>query len=581
LLVDPGSAGIAKVGRYLLWLALLGTSFALLNFSVQMSYGYSPVQSLDVVSTSPVGFSIVYYSWLSLLFWLLVTHRRDGSHYEYPALAALFSTVFLGFWSFLSLTSYPPVDGLFSAATVKQIVDEGKIADSGSANLYSSFPGLHIATAILSKVTDSEVLPSVRVMTAFLIVAIPVASYVLLYHAVTDGFLAALGTILLVQGNPYSTWSTQFYPGNFSLLFFLLLISSQFSIHDRVLVRRPVEVLLLGASVPTHLVTTLAASTSVLGGSLASPKNSMPRIGLVLPAFVLTLAWLLFWARGILERVFAVVDSALRGGGGHFTYLRLIWRTRFGAAMPWWVSAVDVYWLFLTFVVGGVLAIAGFVQGADRVSSQLKYAQGGLAGIILLATILTMAGAGGSQYFRFLMYGGVFTVLILICRIRQSRPRARAFALVALVCSLYLLSLPTFIAYNPNVRLYSYYNDELATGTFLERMYGTGRSLEVYQEGGGWVTYHLRYAKWNREGEAWQLGTKEGAWANLDGLVANFSQRTVNEKRLWIFSPRLAGNFEYLYGIHSDDTRWDSFKSELARTDRIYDAGRIQTFWVE
>jgi hypothetical protein len=310
-----------------------------------------------------------------------------------------------------------------------------------------------------------------------------------------------------------------------------------------------------------------------------SPRKSVSKRGLVLLAFTLTLAWLLFWARGVLGRLLAIVDSALRGGEGHFTYLQLIWRAKLGPEIPWWVSAVDIYWLCLTFLVGGILAIAGLVQRRSLVSSELQHAHGGLIGVTLLAAILTLAGAGGSQYFRFLMYGGVFTVPILFSRIKLAKPRVRAFALVVLVCSLFLLSFPTFLAYNPNVSLYSYYSDELAAGVFLERMYGGGKTLEVYQEGGGWATYHLRYARWKREWEAWQLGTQEAAWANLDGLAADFSRQHASTTHLWIFSPRLAGNFRYLYGIRPNDIRWELFKSELARNERIYDSGIVQIFW--
>jgi hypothetical protein len=198
-------------------------------------------------------------------------------------------------------------------------------------------------------------------------------------------------------------------------------------------------------------------------------------------------------------------------------------------------------------------------------------------GLLALGLLGTLLSPGGSELYRFVMYGSFLAVPVVLWRILSSPWRRILFPAVFLL--LLLTSLPTFFVHNNLVSLMADHPSEIAAGRFIEEV-TVPQDLELFWTDGASAPamYFSPAARFLGPPQATELPTVEdfrrGYEAFLDRFVSGESPYPYS---LMLISKKLPFQGQHLYGIAATDPLWDEFHRLADQGSLLYTNGDV---WV-
>jgi hypothetical protein len=387
-----------------------------------------------------------------------------------------------------------------------------------------------------------------------------------------------------------------FYPGIWALVFlaaFLLLLHRPGQALFETWQGRFLMLLLLGVTTVTHLVTAMALFFVLAGICLVRNWHLLRAktgVGLVsastLATFlVVPLSWDIYWATRIFEGVTTVTQEVIADftEKGLLVYFFNLGESYAGAEVPLWVVSVRVFWLGALFLFGAILGLRNLlnIRGLSR-AQQVE--TGGLVGIIILSTVVTLLSLGGTEFYRFLLYGGFFTIPIIL-RFLLSLPRNRRRLAAGLAISLFfVLSFPTFLAHNNLVGISGYYSPELQAGNFLNQTTGgQGDGLIIFNDPSesGLLSFNVPEASLVTTPQAVELEGEEDFWQALDRAAQGFKDPATRAGQSEVFfylSQRRVASNELFFGVQPYDPEWEELQDALAETNKVYENSMVQLY---
>jgi hypothetical protein len=584
----PGPGGYVRVG---VWLLLLLLTATLLLFPTRLVLEYHPTQSVPAIPNLP-GFAALYITWLLLLLLLLLTDR-EASWWEKPTLVGIFALVFVGFWLITGPYTGLRYDGMGNAGHISYLSQQadGRIPLDNPNLGYFNFPGMHLLAFALVQVTSLSLFQGVTFALAVHLILLAVLFYVLLVNALGRPSVAALGALLAVQGNIMLA-RYSFYAGIWALVFlamFLLLLYRPGQALFETWQERLMVLLLLGVTTITHLVTAtvlffaLAGMWLVRNWQLLRTKTG---IGLVsastLATFlVVPLSWDIYWATRIFEGVTKVTSGVIADftEEGLLVHFFNLGESYAGAEVPLWTVAVRAFWWGALFLFGVILGLKNLlnIKGLSR-AQQLE--TGGLVGVIALSGTVTLLSLGGAEFYRFLLYGGFFTVPIALRFLLGLSRNKRRLAVRLAIFLFFVLSFPTFLAHNNLVGVSGYYSAELQAGTFLKQASGgRGEGLTIFNEPSecGILSFRVPDASFMTTPEAPELKGKEDFWGAVDRQAKLFEDSGRSDVFFYLSQRRVA-TADLFFGVQPQDPKWQELEDSLAQTNKVYENGLVQLY---
>jgi hypothetical protein len=408
----------------------------------------------------------------------------------------------------------------------------------------------------------------------------------------------------MLQGNQVLARQPTFWPGALSFIFLFALL---------ILLYRQVEapfgnpvansilmIITFAALTMTYLLTPVYFISIFLAIFILQrmAKKSL----VVLPIFALFVIMFFIW-----EEYWAVTTfkgwvgwgtnfvQELKSGGleEHLLFLREA-NTQLGARVPTWVSWTRLFWLFVTYLVGGVLAVANLIK-VKRLGLTEIIETSGLLGVIILSIIVQLLAPGGSQYHRLLMYSQFFTVPIALrflsrlgAQSNSSHPfpewlqpsRWRHPALALGLILLLVLAFPTFLAHHDVVSTYNVYSYEYADGEFLSSLYGKGEGLVVFANS---LTippleYSMPAASYQGRNPFESITNEDILWKQQNELVTIFLQEGSRTPK-WVFVLAEKGAFTgwRLFGTEPTDPKWVALENQLSSVNNVYTISKVYT----
>ena len=583
----PGPGGYVRVA---VWLSLLLLTATLLLSPTHLVLEYAPTQSVPAIPNLP-GFAALYVAWLLLLLLLLLTDR-EASWWEKPALVGIFALVFVGFWLITGPYTGVRYDGLGNAGHISYLSQQadGRMPLDNPNLGYFNFPGMHLLGFALVQVTGLGLFHAVTLALALHLVLLAVLLYILLLNALGRPSLAGLGALLAVQGNIMLA-RYSFYAGIWALVLlamFLFLLYRPGQALFETWEDRFLMLLLLGATTITHLVTAtvlffaLAGICLVRNWQLLRTKTG---IGLVsastLATFlVVPLSWDIYWATHIFEGVTKVTSGVIADftEEGLLVHFFNLGESYAGAEVPLWTVSMRVFWWGALFLLGAILGLKNLLN-IKNLSRVQQLETGGLVGIGTLSGILTLLSLGGAEFYRFLLYGGFFTIPIILRFLLGLSRNKRRLAVGLAIFLFFVLSFPTFLAHNNLVGLSGYYPAELQAGSFLKQASGgRGESLTIFNEPSesGILSFSVPDAIFMTTPEAPELKGKEDFWGAVDRQAELFE--ATGQRAFFYLSQRRVATSELFFGVQPQDPEWRELEDSLAETNKLYENGMVQLY---
>jgi hypothetical protein len=584
---------------------LLMLTAAILLFPVQLRYEYHAVESMYIFGDKLLFFGVLYSVWMAALLILLFVFKGKRDEWEKLALLCVFTVVFVSFWILITpLGRY--ADETDNLALVKYLQDTAKLnPDLG----YLNFPAIHIAGLSIVEVCGLGIFAMKTVFVVFLSLLFTMLLYVLCLKSLKSPRLASLAVLIMIQGNIVLARQPAFWPGTLSFIFlfaFLILLYRQAqnplgsSVADKLLMMITFTALTI-----TYLLTPVYLIFIFLAIFLVQrmSKKNLVEWSIIALLVVMFLMWQLYWAVGMFEGWvgwWADFVQELQKGGleEHLLFLRQA-NTQLGTVVPTWVSWTRLFWLFVTYVVGGILALVNLIR-VKKLGLIEIIETGGLVGVIFLSIIVVLLSPGGAQYHRILMYSQFFTVPIAlkfffrpgaqsqgVTELRSSHPSPGWFhpswwrrpALALGLILLLVLALPTFLAHHDQVSTYNVYSYEYADGEFLSSLYGKGEGLVVFVNSLTMVPlkYSMLQANYQGPTSFENITNEDVLWKQQSELVTRFTLKD-SPNSVFVLAEKSTFTGWRLFGIEPTDPRWVALEDTLASVNLIYANGHSQIF---
>ena len=591
---ESNAEGLLRIGGHVragLWLLLLLATLTLLVYPTRLVLEYHPTQSIPAIPNLPL-FAALYITWLLLLLLLLLA-GREAPRWEKPALVGIFALVFIGFWLVTGPYTGLRYDGLGNASHVSYLSQQadGRIPVDHPNLAYFNFPGMHLLAFALVQVAGLSLFQGVTLALTFHLVLLAVLLYILLLNTLNRPSVAALGALLAIQGNIMLA-RYSFYPGIWALVFlamFLILLNRRGQTLFETWQERFLMLLLLGATTITHLVTatvlffTLAGIYLVRNWHLFRTKAStgLVAVSTLATFLVIPLSWDIYWATRIFEGVTRVTSGVIADftETGLLVYFFNLGESYAGAGVPLWVVSVRAFWWGAIFLFGAILGLRNLLN-IKSLSRAQQVETGGLVGIIALSAGITLLSLGGTEFYRFLLYGGFFTVPIIL-RFLLGLPRNRRRFAVGLAISLFfVLSFPTFLVHNNLVGVSGYYQPELQAGDFLKRASGgQGNGFTIFNEPSesGVLSYSVPVATFATTPQAPEMKGKEDLWETIDRQVELFKVMWQGPAFFYLSQRRVAAA-ELFFGAEPQDPHWKGLQDSLAQANKVYENGIVRLY---
>jgi hypothetical protein len=339
------------------------------------------------------------------------------------------------------------------------------------------------------------------------------------------------------------------------------------------------------ALVVTHFYTSLALLVILSGIHAIRRKGRRDQIQLsfiiLLP--LLIAAWQLYYATPTFEHAVTYISRVrelfLQGKG--FFYAQTLLVANAGADVPFWASATRLFWLFAIYAFGGMLALSNLLR-LRRLTRDECVWTGGTLGIAVLTVILALLTGTGDQLARYLQWGTFFAVPLVL--LFASRALSTRLATAVVCVPLFVLSLPSFLAFHGNESTRRFYSQERSAAEFLEGLYSgadSGLSLFSGLRGRSYYVYYLPNANFHSSIDAvLSRGDASVVWKDLELLVARFAGRDpgLNPRSVFVFDEVFPQTYYHLLGISPSDPGWEIMKARLATTNAFYDDGMVQLY---
>lgn len=574
-----------------LCILLVVFTLAILLFPTRRIFSYHPVESLLIFDNISV-FGALYYAWLLVLVLLFYKVRSKRICLGTILILIAFVLVFMGFWSFKAYQNGGLLwHGATNAADVRTILRENRLPIPGTLMGYTGgHQAIHLLAGLLIKVTGFETLSAITFLIIFHASLFSILIY-LLFVNLLDPVKAIIATLFFFQGNMViQRMEIQFFPSTFSLpfvvLLFLLVIRMSTGLH--IASKYLLTSLLLIATVMTHAINAIFLSTSLVGIYLMQKIRGEKSIGLPLSIVLLSAVIPTFWFMYSISDIFQLLVSLLLRMPSlkeplPFESVFIVSEALTREGTPFWVNLIQFFWIFLIFGLGSLLALRdliGILLHNRRIKVARTLEMGVLVGAIALTLIGLITSTGGEQYYRYLIYGSFVTVPVLIASLTASKPR-RNTILASLMILFYVLSFPTFIAFNAHTPTNSTYFYEFSPSRVLTSSFGVGQGLTVITSQlvkGGLIVNFLPYANVRIEPDYHYIESEKGLWEQLGYLISEFD-RSNDGKTVFIFTERIKLYYNYIFGISPQDPEWLSIRQRLLRSNQVYDNRGAQIYY--
>lgn len=568
--------------RLVLWFLLLLLTMAILMFPVHLKYEYHLVQSPYIFGNSLPLFGALYCVWMLLLL-VLIFSRREAK-WEKLALVCVFTIVFLGFWTIIT-PFFRHGDEWFNAAHVQYLLHEGTIPATHHFLGYFQFPGIHLTSLTLCQITGLSIVKVRTLFTVFEALLLATLFYVLLLRSLKNPAMSAIGVLLLTLGNITISKGNLFHPSTFGLLFiplFLILLNR----HEHALLEtwqdRLLIIIVFLAITITHLITSLALAL-ILGGIYLVQKIdkrvALTSAGLIALSLVIVLAWEMYRASGIFEDLLMFIPQMLQGISLENLFLsREV--AMGGRTSPLWATGTRVFWWIFIYAFGSILWLKSLFR-LKKLSPVEKKCIGGLAGITGLTIVVTLAGQGGTQFTRFLMYASFFTIPIILHFFLSLGDYKRRCSIALLAILLFVLSPPTLFVYNNMINVAAFYPSEVSAGKFLKSNYGEGEELDIYCSTylAAMNAYYLPKAGVIGERARLSYEDKSGLWPSVNEQQIYFRDWWGHSRySVFLISDRYKGSYEHIFGFESTHPEWLKLENKLLEENKVYDNGDCEIY---
>jgi hypothetical protein len=570
---------IQKVSKEkILGIALLVFTAVIIIYPTQLLLIYTPVGAPYVFQNLPL-FLILYNAWFILIIANIVLHKRSAG--KQAIILCLFSLVFLGIWIFL--TPYgQSADTSFQMGHVQYILDNNRVDPDNPLLAYFQAPGLSILTASLARVTGLTVFMTSSIYLIVSAIALTFIVFVGYRAVLTQSFQAAIATLLLIHANITITISQDFHPQNLAFLFFasfLLLFFSR-KLEPR---RQLVFITLYGGLITAYVSLSFAILFILLALLLVvfrnrshkEERNQKLLLNLTLLSMLIFVCWQVYQATRLFTwTTLLLPDIFNRSLQDRVSWLITIGQANVGQQIPLWANISRLFWLFLIFGVGSILALRWVIKlkKIDAISRNILAC---LIGCIVFATFAFIISPAGGQFHRFLLYVP-FLMTPIIMLTFKSRRYFNHFVVILLIA----LSCSTFLAYNGRITYSSIYHSEVQAGNIIAQSFGRGDNTEFYTSvWSGSFTYLKSYdASIVNEGDPAYNSTSD--YWNQVGVVIQYFERHLDEhkNKLFIYSVKFKMEPQHILGISPNATDWNQYFSQLYDNNQVYSNGDITFF---
>jgi len=569
-----------------MWILLLVLTLTILTFPTHLTLQSGPIQSIAAIPNLDL-FAVVYCFWLLVLAFLLFSGKRS-SLWEKLGLIIIFGLVFIGYWLFTGSNTVLRYDGLGNAAYVRylDLQPDGKIPLNHPNLVYYGFPGMHLFTFALVKVTGLSLLHSVTVILIFSLVLQVGLIYTLILRTLNNPLAAALGSMVGIQGNIMMA-RYSFYSNIWVLILivlFFILVNRQGDSSRRTWQETTLILLLLVSATITHVVgmsifffvlvgiyVTRIISARTLKSGLAIVSVPTLFIFIIVP-----LTWLIYqsmrWFSGSISGIVAVVQNFK--ASGQLTYFLHLSSSYIGSD-PLWAVLVRYFWLVMVYLLGTILGLRNLLKRKNLSLTQ-QIETGGLIGIVLLSTLITLVSPGGAEFYRFVLYGAFFTIPIVFRFLLSLNSDKKRMCITIAIALLFILSFPTFLVHNNTVSLSNVYDIELQSVNFLRQLSGNqGDGLTIYNDPDeiGLMLFGVPDATYVTTPQASNLNGEEEYWQAVEKAIVDFEKPNLtndSSTSLFYMSQRRISSTAHLLGISPQDPRWQQLDNRLVENNQIY-----------
>lgn len=570
------------------WAVVLGLTATILAYPVIFKLDAVVVWSSRVLPNLTVlGF--IFYLWASLLVALvLLPIDEQTGRWHRLGLVLLAGLVLRGFWGIVA-----PLQGqaIGHAGTTAIWQSAGHVI-SGPGVSYIEWPGVSISHSVITQVTGLGIISASALYNAVIAMLIAATSYVFLLRVLKESRLAALASLVILEGS--LALNVLLSGGPIALVFLVSFLVVHF--YRGRLERDPsallIALLLLSAAAIVHLHTSMHFAFILFGlwalALIPSLRSGLtPSFATVVLFFMIPVIWLIYTG----DRGFGWIVRGAWGGFldparllERFLTLFTIGEANFGESVPFWYSRPRLLWFGVAYVAGGLFWLWSLVR-IRRMDLSRRAIVAAFGGVVLLAALsLFVSPSGFAELQRLLQTGVFFTAAFLLLLLVRWRHRYQQVALLSLALLLVGLSLPSFLANGLRVNSTNSQPVDLAAGEWLSTLYGTGRGFHVVGWSGavGPVQFYLHEAKISIEPQllSSKVWTEQAAWDTTDSLLATMNRSLqLGDSTVFVHSPRLVMDLSDRLGIPYDHPRWTELEERLARSySQSYNNGKVRIF---
>ncbi len=546
----------------------------LLGFPVRTRFVVTAVQSVDLFASYLPLFGFFFFVWLLAILSLLNAHAKDplaSEWYSFLTLVVLV-TVFLGFWV-LTTSHGRHADEWYTIAQAQSVADLGRVEPSLYG--YLSYPGTHILAAVSSMAMGTDLVTVRRIILLVSVTTLTASVFLWERKTVGGRIGTSLATVLFFIANPIVTKSYVLFPGHFGLVLlvsYLAYVYGMQSLNKRVAASYLLSGLTYFALTVTHFMSSLFVLLVSWAMVVLGRRNRLVVTQHALTMTIIFLSWQVYqiYAAQSFAHLGRSFLEKLSQGGLYFGSILSLGGSNLGGGVPLWARFTMSVWILSVYFLGSLVILAAAFH-IRRTSYLERVEVAGLLTVGGISLLGSITSPGGLQLIRAIQWIPIFTTSALV---RRSIPRPLTSVIgLGLIT---LLAFPSFLYYNNNVALDSFYHYDVLSAQTLRKavqvlsnpptVFGSVFARPVYLPVVAEIRTEPEYAYFRDEGDMFR---------SLDGLVEEFLR---TRPGIFVFSERIRGQYARLYGIGVQDERW-YFLGRLEGSTRMYDSGFVRMFW--
>ena len=372
----------------LVLLSLLLTVILVL-FPTSFRYNGAPVQSVLIFGRYFPVFSVLYYSWISLVL-IPIALGRSISKVKGVILSLEVAFVQIIFWTIRTNTWIPKQDGVANLAYLNGLVSMGHTfgARSASLSFYAVWPGFQYAAAFIRDVLGAGTVPSMTFILSIVVATTSVWVFLFFSKVLQSNTLGMLSVSTFFAGSIYLQ-SSGFTPSILAYLFVVMTFWIIVDVRKNSRRNNAILILLVISLGFTNFISLVVVFSMFLAQCLFPFNRRRPGrllllsfIMLIMPEFLslVQLSQLIEYASGLFSPTITLQFSQ---------YLT----SKAGGFVPSWVSFVTVFWQAI-FVLSFAVGLVGLGLFRKRWNVDQANIAKGLLGLAFVALVLVTGGPG-------------------------------------------------------------------------------------------------------------------------------------------------------------------------------------------